>query len=332
MKRVTVYDVAKELGISTSTVSRVLNNSILIGSEKRETILAAARRLGYRKRPIKRQSRRAILNIALFLPVHPLVYTHLFYSPSDLLGGLYEGFGNVKVNIIARLTGQEDDFFASKKLGDIDGCVYAFSEPPGPVYRQIEDRGIPVVELNRVDAGRNHVACDDALGMETLLSRIAGSGRRPARPCYLGFSPIPAVNARRRDGFLAAAAGLSISAGTEDVRVLDALADMTPAFLGNLRGGGYNAVVCFNDLVAVYLYQAAVREGLRIPRDFSLTGFDNSPVLDLVSLRIDTVSLSVRQLGMEAGGWLRRRIIDRDDEGLRKLIAGEYVPGETIGV
>jgi LacI family transcriptional regulator len=329
MKRVTVYDVAKELGVSTSTVSRGLNNSILVGEEMRRRILAAARRLGYRMRPIKRQKRRTILNIALFLPGGPGMYTGLFYNTADLVAGLYDGFGETRANIIVKLAAG-DDPFRTKKLGPIDGCVFAFFEPDDGVYRDLEARGVPAVQLNRIDGRRNYVSCDNAGGMEVLFRRLlAADGGH--RPCYLGLSRIPAVDARRREGFLAAAGKLGVPAGEKAVFTLSGLDGITDDLPSRLLRRGYTAAMCFNDVVAVAFYQAALRAGVRVPGDLSLTGFDDSPVRELSGRRIDTVSLSVRRLGEEAAAWLRGRIIDREQQGIRRLIAGEYVPGETIG-
>ena len=67
-RKATVYSIANELGLSPSTVSRVLNNSSLISDSKRALILSTAERLHYRKRHIKRQGLRAIITIRLFLP------------------------------------------------------------------------------------------------------------------------------------------------------------------------------------------------------------------------------------------------------------------------
>ncbi len=328
-KRVTVYDVAKDLGVSTSTVSRGLNNSILVGEEMRRRIHAAARRLGYRKRPIKRQKLRTILNIALFLPEGPGMYTGLFYNTAELVEGLYEGFGEVRANIVVRLAAGGSPF-RTKKLGDIDGCVFAFSEPDEETHREFLARGVPAVQLNRVNPRRNFVSCDNAAGMELLLRRIASRGAGH-RPCYLGLARIPSVDARRREGFLAAAEKLNIAAGAGDAFSLRGLEEVSGGLPSRLLRTGYTAVMCFNDVVAVSFCQAALREGIHIPRDLSLTGFDDSPVRELAGRRIDTVSLSVRSLGREAAGWLRRRIIDREKADIRRLIAGEYVPGDTIG-
>jgi len=90
-------------------------------------------------------------------------------------------------------------------------------------------------------------------------------------------------------------------------------------------------VFCFNDLVAVHVYNRALGAGFDVPRDFMLTGFDNAPVLDLAPRRIDTVEFSVRELGLRTGSWLKSRLIDRTGDSLRMTLAGDYVRGETIG-
>ena len=70
--------------------------------------------------------------------------------------------------------------------------------------------------------------------------------------------------------------------------------------------------------------------GIPIPERFSLTGFDRSPVRDLAARKVDTIHLSIRKLGIEAGRLLKERIIDRAAGPVRKLLQGEYVPGETV--
>jgi len=329
VKRVTVYDVARELGISSSTVSRVLNNSILISEEKRNLILQTAERLGYKKRPIRKHRNRAILNIKLFLPTHKYVSTHLFYNAADLIEGLYDGFTDVRVNIITRLAGMGGELFQSKKLGDIDGCVFAFSEPENEVYQSLVDRGVPIVELNRIHPDRNYVCCDNVGGMRRLMKELKRVRGKSLKPVYLGFSQIPFVEEQRRKGFLESLNDPPFAVEGQ-TRTLDTLSEITSAFLKGLKKDGYNAILCFNDVMAVYLYQCAVASGFRIPKDFSVTGFDNSPVLELVSQRIDTINLSVFQLAREAGEWLRRRIIDRESAGIQKLIEGDYIPGGTV--
>jgi len=102
------------------------------------------------------------------------------------------------------------------------------------------------------------------------------------------------------------------------------------AGMERLLATGYDTVMCFNDVVAVCTYQCALSMGLQIPEAFSLTGFDNSPVLSLVSQPITTVDLAVAKLGRRAGAWHRERIIERSDESLQLQVPGEVVAGFTV--
>ncbi len=121
-KRITVYDIAEELGISVSTVSRVLNNSTLVTGEKRKLILETAERLGYRKRSVKRPRQRVVLNILVFLPFHEERRLHLFYDAAELFLGIREGFEESRVNLITEINRTHIPLFDNKKLGDIDGA------------------------------------------------------------------------------------------------------------------------------------------------------------------------------------------------------------------
>lgn len=327
--RVTVYDIAEELGISSSTVSRVLNNSTLISDEKSLLIRNTAEKMGYRKRTIRRQKDRTILNIKLFLPSAQYTYIHLFYDVADLIAGIQEGFGEVKVNIITRLNDWDDTVFSNKKLGDIDGAIFAFSRPDEKLAAVVREREIPMILLNRPDDTGNFVMYDNRLGMKKLLGEL--NTRIPGlRPCYLGFTPIQPVSTLRGEGVKEACSELHIPLGPSDMLEVGSIEEINGSFIGMLREKGYNAVLAFNDLLAVYLYQAALHGGVRIPDAFSLTGFDNSPVRSLISAKIDTINLSIHRLGLEAGSWLRSYIVERDHSPLKKRIEGEYIPGTTI--
>jgi len=115
-----------------------------------------------------------------------------------------------------------------------------------------------------------------------------------------------------------------------DIFIISEITEISKTVIGIILERGYNAVFCFNDIVAVSMYHAVLREGLRLPACFSLTGFDNSPVLKLLDKQIDTINFSVETLGYEAGKWLRTCIVDREYKDLQLKIEGEYIPGETV--
>jgi LacI family transcriptional regulator len=328
--KTTVYSIAKELGISPSTVSRVLNNSSLISDTKRALILSTAERLNYQKRHIKRQGLRAIITIRLFLPAAKYSYIHLFYDVADLIDGVNSGFGETKINIITSINDGDLSLFDSKKLGDIDGCIFAFTVPSAELEGRLKERDIPFVLLNRESPENNYVMVDGFGGMGKLVDALYSKRGKALKPCYIGFAPLPGVSKRREDGFVAACRTKSIPVGSDDLYVIETIAELTDTVLAEIARKGYNALVCFNDLVAISVYQTASHRCISIPADFSLTGFDNSPILDLMDQRIDTIEFSLQRLGREAGAWLRCRTIERGTQTLQKNLEGEYIPGETI--
>ena len=330
ISKVTVYDIADSVGVSPATVSRVLNNSVLVADQMRERILEAASELGYRKRVIRRQRARSILNIALVLPRTERSPLQLFYDPAELIGGLAAGLGEARANTLALLAGEGAPILETKKLGDLDGCVFAFSVPQPSLRTWLTERKIPWVVLNRVSDDFSYVSNDNSGGMRQLVRRVFERWGLRMRPCYFGFDPVAEVSAERERGFRSAVAGCGIDSANLLVRNADSLADITVETLTALVRNGCNALFCFNDIMAVHVYQLALRARIRVPQDVVLTGFDRSPVRELALLPIDTMSLSVFRLGQEAGGWLRSRILDRTTEELHLLIEGEYVRGETV--
>lgn len=334
-KRITIQDIANECNISSSTVSRVLNNSVLVSDDKREIILEAAERLGYEKRTIRKQGSRAILNIKLFLPETRNPYINLFYDVAEFVKGLYKGFGDVKTNVIVRINHEEAKIFHNKKMGDIDACIFAFTTPRPDSVKEIEDRGIPLLLVNRESSKHDFVAYDTGKAMALLLEKIVAKRQQQTDPrikvCYLGFTPITYINEERRLGIADACERFGIPFDlTEDVFEFNALQEIPQDLLYTLKKEGYNAIMCFNDVVALYLYNLGMKTGYVFPDDFSLTGHDDSPALELIGQRIDTIRFNVYQLGKESGKILKRRIIGRSAHKTKVKLTNTYVPGETI--
>ncbi len=334
-KPVTIQDVATECGISSSTVSRVLNNSILVGDGVRAQVLETAKRLGYQKRTIRKQESRAILNIALFLPETRSKDINLFYDVSEFVKGINTGFGEVKANIIVRINQHDDKGFRNKKLGDIDGCIFAFTTPKPDLVRMIEQRQIPLLLVNRYASQHDSIVYDSEQAMGLLVEKIIAKnllrGRVDVRPCYIGFLPVAYINKERREAVSHACRRFGVPFGlANDVFEFQSLTDISSDFSRNLKNRGYNAIICFNDFVAIQLYLGALRCNFQFPDDFSLTGYDDSPALGLMDRRIDTIRFDVHELGREAGEVLSRRIIGRHATPIHVRLDGIYNEGETI--
>lgn len=329
-KRVTVYDIAKELGISPSTVSRVLNKSSLISDTRSRQILETSERLGYEKRPIKKHMSRVILNLHLFLPRTDNHLTHFFYNISELIESIQEGFGEVKLNIITRVNDNNLEFLQKKKTGQIDACIFAFTCPSTELSDELDNRSIPFILLNRQNENQNYITYDVSEGMSLLARSVLYARKNDLKPCYLGFSKLPEVSSLRFEALRELFKKEQIPFTESSALIFDDFSQIPTTAVDWVLQNGFNAVFAFNDMVALSFYQAAREKNIQIPADISLTGFDDSPIQNLLPCRIDTVKLSIPLLGQMAGRWLKSNIIDKESNSLREVLPIKYIRGCTI--
>jgi len=330
MQKVTVYDIARELGISPSTVSRVLNNSSLISDERSRQIRECAEKMGYTKRVIKKHGSRVILNIHLFLPKTDNQMTHFFYNISELIDSIQEGFGDVRLNFITRVNDGNLEFLERKKTGHIDGCVFAFTVPSPRLQKELKERAIPYILLNRQVKQGSFIGYDIPDGIRLLSKKLYEAGGQDLRPCFLGFGRLPEVSNERYAAAVESFGELGVHFGPDCVLTLDSFEDVPGKGVDWVLEQGFNGVLAFNDLVALSFLQTLLARGISVPGQIRLTGFDNSPIQSLLDRRIDTISLSIPELGRIAGEWLKGNIIDRENRVLREILPVEYISGQTV--
>lgn len=328
--KVTIRDIAEAVGMSASTVSRVLNRSPLVDPKRAEAVRRVAEELGYQPGSKRRQAARTILNIALVLPAGQAGYLHLFYDPAELIRTIQGEFGGTKVNIVTVTDTGWDDLFTHKKMGTLDACILAFLDPPQELLERLAEWRIPGVLLNRIHEHVNYVISDNRGGMQELVGRVLARRGPSATLCYVDFPQIPQVSKERRAGFRAGCREHALSGEQCTEISVSTLGEIDDSFFRRIHEKRIDALLCFNDVIAVYVYQAALHRRIYIPDDMGLTGFDNSPVRSLVDRSIDTMDFRAPELGAVASHWLQRRIIDRVNTPLRRSITPTYVPGDTL--
>jgi LacI family transcriptional regulator len=330
MSRVTIYDIAHELDISTSTVSRVLNGSALISEATSERIKEVADRLGYEKRRIRRHRERAVLNIKVVLPRRQAAHLNLFYDLTDLISGMKDGLAPARANLVCEIEDSRLDLFSHKKGGDVDGVIFAFTTANSRITDALEERNIPYVFLNRVREDNDYITCDHVTAMTTLMQEVKNQNRG-FKPLYVNLSAVTDLAEERLGGMRAACRTLHINFNDRlDVWTVANVNQIYAEMIADNLTQGYDCFVCFNDVIAVSILQKAQSAGLRIPDDFMLTGFDNSPVIQIVSPQISTMSLPVYDIGSHAGKWIQHRVIDRQTTMMQEYLHSTYHAGETI--
>ncbi|MFF5189142.1 LacI family DNA-binding transcriptional regulator [Streptomyces sp. NPDC000345] len=318
MRPPTIRDVADRAGVSKSLVSLVLRGSDQVRAEKREAVLRAVRELGYRPNAAARslsEQRTRTVGVLLHDLRNPW-YVDLLDGLNSLLhaGGLHMLLADARLN---RRVGQ-DPAGPFLDLGT-DGLVVVGTLPDPAALGTIAER-IPVVVAGArepVPAGVDVVAGDDEQGARLVTEHLLGLGHR--RIAHIaGYG---AVGELRRRSFEA----VMRARGTG--RALVEASDMTEEgghraavrLLG--RPDRPTAVFAVNDIASVGVLSAAEELGLRVPRDLSVVGYDNTSTSRLRHLWLTTVDNAGHEVGRRAARCLLDRFEGRGGDGRVQLAA-----------
>ena len=277
-------EVAKKVGVSEATVSRVLNGKAGVSDSTREAVLTALDVLGY-ERPSKLRGQRARL-IGLVLPE---LQNPIFPALAEVIGGALAQRGFTPV-LCTRTAGglSEADYVDMLLEQHASGVVFAgghFAEVAAPHehYRLLRGRGVPVVLINAA--------------IETWTSR-AWPPTTPRPPCrrsrtcpHSGTSGSAWCSAPRTTCRRAASSPRSPRprqrAGLGAAPVEHALFSLEGGQAATTRmlRQGVTGIICGSDVLALGAIRAVRRAGLTVPGDVSVVGYDDSAWLNAPTRR-----------------------------------------------
>jgi DNA-binding LacI/PurR family transcriptional regulator len=283
-RRVTLADVAKRAGVSTALVSIVMRDAPGASAASRLRIHAAARELGYR--PDVRARALASLKSHMIGVLFGVAGRFHF----ELIDGLYTAAEELGWDLVlSALTASRDEKRALDSLHDFRFDALVMLGPP--VAEPVLAGQLPVVVIGwHVDhPDVDVVRTSDAQGLDLAVAHLVGLGHR--RIAHLqGGSGLVALS--RRDAYLAAMAEHGLE---EEVRIVvtegaDQL-DGQRAVRTLLESGEPlpTAIVAFNDDLAAAAMTVLTQQGVAVPADVSVVGFDDSalaraPETDLTSV------------------------------------------------
>jgi len=292
-------EVAKKVGVSEATVSRVLNGRAGVSDSTREAVLTALDVLGY-ERPTQLRGERARL-IGLFLPE---LENPIFPALAEVIGGALAQRGFTPVMCTLAGNGLSEAEYVTMLLEQhvsgvvFEGGNYAQITSPHDHYRLLHSRGIPVVLLN---AGVEHldfpcVSTDDMTAVEQSFRHLTSLGHERIG---LVVGPEDHMPSRRRlAAFLAAAkdAGLDATSVEHTLFSLEGGQAATSRILRH----GVTGVVCGSDVLALGAIRAVRRAGLTVPGDVSVVGYDDSSFMNCTDPPLTTVRQPIESMGKAA--------------------------------
>lgn len=324
----TIKDIAKELNLSTATVSRALNQSRLISSDVTKKIFETAERMGYVKRQICRSRGRAIFNIKLVLPHHKERERNLFYELNTLIEGIQSGFTKCSINLLCDINSDQFKPFPHKKGGDINGFIFAFHSPSKAVLNTLKNQGTPFIILNRETPNLPCVCSDSSVGMMEIITHLL-SKRSDLQPVFLSLDEFGPIHEQRLNSLHAACQKLSVSFDPENnTHFFPNIHSINPAIIQSLSKQ-YNAFICVNDIVGTVILTELDRLSIPVPQTISVTGFDDSPVRQLSRPLLTTVCLPVAEIARRAAACLEAQIIEFTPPPSLLKISGRLMIGES---
>lgn len=329
MNRITIADVAREAGVSTQTVSRVINDKAEITASTRESVMKVIERMGYRPSGVARSlATNKTLTVGLVVPdiANPF-FPEIARGAEDVLRERgYEIF------LCNTIEDPEREIAVLSALEDkrVDGVIICSSRLPDEQLFPRLRRQQEVVLVNRPAPAElaSNVRVDDAFGTMQAVDHLLSAGcevigflsgptkSHSARQRADGFERALAANDRQPEPSLMVPCAPDNEAGYEAARSL----------LSERRD--LDGLICYNDLVAVGALKACSELGLSVPGDVSIVGCDDIMVAGLISPSLTTIRVSKHELGVTAARLLLERIAGRHEDG-EVVIAPELVVRES---
>ncbi|WP_202873807.1 LacI family DNA-binding transcriptional regulator [Kribbella speibonae] len=274
---VTMADVARSAGVSTMTVSNVINGRPRVGAATRERVLATISELGYQVNLAARHlraGRTGVVGLAV-----PELERPYFAQLAGRLADRFEAHG---LRIVMERTGGgregELDAVAFSRLRMYDGLILSVVDlDPSELNQLRTDAPVVMIGERALPSRFDHVMMDNVDGARQATAYLLGTGAR--RVAMIGGDPTGSANmpGLRAEGYAIAHAEAAVPVDPAlNVRSSFGLQDGYDAIRSLLdRGIAFDAVFALTDVVAMGVLRALADAGLRVPDDIQVVGFDD---------------------------------------------------------
>jgi LacI family transcriptional regulator len=326
--KTTIKEVAKEAGVSISTVSRVINGMDRVSKSTAKKVQSAIDKLHFHPDHVARTMiNKKTQTVGLVVPQLSNEYWALI---SEVIQN--QLWINGYTTLICSTDNEEDKELAYLKMyieRRVDGIIYcASSDLLGGNQQQVDmlkRSGIPLVTLDPNVTGVSCVVGDHMLGALNAVEHLIHLGHRQI--AYIGG---PAVSIEREFGYRKALMMSGLNANEALIRIVSgqspihgyrALQDLQET------GESFDAVFCGNDMLAIGAIKAMQDSGLRVPEDAAVVGYDDIQTASLFKPALTTVRQPISDIGKELIGLLLQAMEqEQENRTPRKIV----VPTQLI--
>jgi LacI family transcriptional regulator len=335
MAELTLEDIAKKVGVSRATVSRVVNGFPSVNPDVRSKVLEVIQETGYHPNAAARSlasQRSGVVGLMLprsvssFFtdPFFPLLTQGVAYgcNKNDLTLSLY---------LVSNKEDEEKIYPRISRRGLLDGILVQSGQPDDRMIEYLATSRVPNVILGRpfIPDGANYIDVDNVIAGANATRHLIKLGYK--RIATITGERNSAATIDRLEGYKQALK----TAGREIDESLITEGEFT-------ESGGYtamqqlipfrpDAVFAASDSMAVGAMSACLDAGLKIPEDVAFVGFDDVPIANLTKVKLTTIRQPIMQFGIKAVELLIDVITNGKKPARRITLETELVIRESCG-
>ena len=327
-QKITIKDIAKELGISPSTVSKALKGHRDISDSTKQSVKALADKWNYKPDQIAlslKSGSSKIIGVIVPEIVHYFFSTVISGIEDLAFDSGYHVMFCQSSELYAREVKAVDTLLSSR----VDGILVSMSKLTENYdhFRKIKDNGIPLVFFDRIcdDIDTDRVIVDDEAGAFEAVSHLIETGCKNI--IHLSGPPTLNIGKNRKEGYIRAMREHNMPVDENNIIRCDSIesaALVVPVLLKRTnRPDGFFAV---NDSTAAAAMKVITDMGFSVPGEISVVGFTSGLISDLTNPTLTSVEQHGYLIGKEAVRLLIDRLERKDDFPFQtKIIKTELV-------
>lgn len=291
----TLEEMAKELGVSKSTVSRALSGKGRIGEDTRKKIVDFAR---HQTTELQREQSAAAptRNLGVVLPADVYLNGGPYFQECIL--GICETATFLDYDVLIT-TGTANDISGLRTLVEkdkVDGIILTRSLEDDRAVQYLTEVGFPVGLTGICDREEViQVDTDNEGAAESLTSLLISRGYR--KFALIIDNMEYTVNRSRHSGFSRALLKNGLSPEKQFVYANPLKTELLDSLIGDMVSKKVECIICGDDIICTRIMSSLQAQGYRIPKDIAVASLYNSPNLDCFTPSVTAVNVSAKQVG-----------------------------------
>lgn len=326
--KTTIKDIARLAGVSTATVSKILNKKDQnITDATRNRVLAIIEEHNYiPNRVASSLVTKKTNTLGLIIPdiVNPF-FPELARGAEDKANEM--GYNLILCNSDNNIK-KEEDYLEMLEEKMVDGIIFTASSRRTDKFKKLSKSRIPIITVDREIKGlqtQGTIIVENLEGAYTAVNHLLDRGY--SRILYITGPMTSTPSALRYKGYSKALEDRNIL--TKDEYILEGEYTITWGYEGIYqalnKGIAFDGVFCGNDLIAIGAIKALKEKGLRIPEDVGVVGFDDIYMAKMVDPDLTTIKQPNYEMGYKAAGLLIDTIINKKIEHNKIILKTELI-------